>query len=51
MNGLGMLKKLRRVPSVSGGSTTTAPLGMKWKKLKFEHGVATNLNAEVVELT
>lgn len=44
LNQLGILKKLARVSSVSGGSITSAVLGMNWKKLSFDNnGVATNL--------
>ena len=33
LNQLGVMKKLSRVSSVSGGSITAALLGMNWKKL------------------
>ncbi|MFM7038469.1 MAG: patatin-like phospholipase family protein [Planctomycetaceae bacterium] len=44
LNEFGILKKLKRVSSVSGGSITAAVLGMNWKKLAFNPGgVAGNL--------
>jgi len=43
LNELGVLKKLKRVSSVSGGSITAAWLGLRWKDLKWADGKATNL--------
>jgi len=48
LNEAGILSKLRRVSSVSGGSITAGVLGHKWKRLVFSGGVATNLDAEVI---
>lgn len=49
MNELGLLPKLKRVSSVSGGSITAAFLGVQWNKLKFNrHGVAENFEELVV---
>lgn len=48
LNELGILSQLRRISSVSGGSITSALLGLKWKRLMFVNGIATNLEAEVV---
>ena len=48
LNEAGILAHLKRISSVSGGSITAAVLGYKWKRLKFEAGVVTNLAAEVV---
>lgn len=46
MNDLGLLGKLDRVSSVSGGSMTAAALAMAYPKLTFDtKGVATNLTA------
>lgn len=49
LNELGLLPKLKRISSVSGGSITSAFLGLKWRNLKFEAGVASNLGDEVVK--
>src|SRR3954452_7218379 len=44
LNELGLLKRLARVSSVSGGSITAGVLGLRWKELRFdEKGVAANL--------
>ena len=49
LNELGIMKKLARVSSVSGGSITAAVLGMNWKKLDFnDKGVATNLTEMLI---
>jgi NTE family protein len=48
LNELGLLPKLARISSVSGGSITAGVLGLKWKRLTFTGGVATNLGPEVV---
>jgi NTE family protein len=47
LNEAGLLAKLSRVSSVSGGSITAAVLGHQWKHLKFVQGVADNLNIVV----
>jgi len=50
LNEAGLLKKLSRVSSVSGGSITAGMLGLKWTKLNFNaHGTATNLSEEVIQ--
>ena len=49
LNELGMLARLDRISSVSGGSITAALLGLKWTRLDFVNGVARTLVAEVVE--
>lgn len=44
LNEAGLLKKLSRISSVSGGSITSGMLGLQWKKLSFDgQGTATNL--------
>lgn len=48
LNEAGILPKLKRISSVSGGSITAGVLGYKWKRLGFQNGVAANLMAEVV---
>ena len=41
LNEAGLLKKLGRISSVSGGSITAAVLGLHWKDLSFnEAGIA-----------
>lgn len=51
MNELGLLSKLDRVSSVSGGSMMAAALATAWPKLKFNaKGVATNLTSEFLSL-
>ncbi|HEY4312718.1 MAG TPA: patatin-like phospholipase family protein [Pirellulales bacterium] len=50
LNEAGLLSKLARVSSVSGGSITAAALGMKWQALNFNaDGVAQSLN-DVIDL-
>jgi NTE family protein len=49
LNEAGLLKGLKRISSVSGGSITSALLGLKWPKLAFDaSGRAQALEAEVV---
>jgi predicted acylesterase/phospholipase RssA len=48
LNETGLLAKLNRVSSVSGGSITAAQLGLKWRSLTFQNGVARNLKELVV---
>jgi NTE family protein len=49
LNEAGLLKKLSRVSSVSGGSITAGMLGLKWKTLNFDgQGVASNLLDAVI---
>jgi NTE family protein len=44
LNEAGLLKKLNRISSVSGGSITAGMLGLQWKKLNFNaQGMADNL--------
>lgn len=50
LNELGVLPRLSRVSSVSGGSICAGILGMNWSKLKFDaDGVATNLGEVFVK--
>jgi NTE family protein len=42
LNEVGLLGKLRRISSVSGGSITAGYLGLVWNKLQFNAGSATN---------
>lgn len=49
LNEAGLLKKLKRISSVSGGSITAGMLGLKWNSLSFNaQGVATNLVDAVI---
>jgi len=49
LNQIGLLPKLNRISSVSGGSITAAVLALKWQNgLRFEDGVAKNFTEEVV---
>jgi NTE family protein len=49
LNEAGWLRKLDRVSSVSGGSITAGLLGLRWNKLEFSDGVATNFDELVTE--
>ncbi len=49
MNELGLLPTLDRVSSVSGGSIAAGALARAWPSLAWSGGVATNLQALVVE--
>jgi NTE family protein len=42
LNEVGLLGKLRRISSVSGGSITAGYLGLLWNKLQFNAGKAAN---------
>jgi NTE family protein len=45
----GLLKSIKRISSVSGGSITAGVLGLKWKKLKFDAAsVQTDFVPQVV---
>jgi len=48
LNELGYLPKLKRISSVSGGSITAGLLGLKWGRLVFDGGIASNFDREVV---
>ncbi len=49
LNEAGLLKKMDRISSVSGGSIAAAMLGVRWKQLNFQNDVATNLMEQVIE--
>lgn len=50
LNEIGLLKKLARVSSVSGGSITAGVLGLNWNRLDFDSdGRARNLSTLLVE--
>ena len=49
LNEAGLLRGLKRVSSVSGGSITAGVLGLKWRSLGFdEDGIARGFHDEVV---
>ncbi|MBF0173130.1 MAG: patatin-like phospholipase family protein [Magnetococcales bacterium] len=49
LNELGWLQRIDDITSVSGGSITSAHLGLQWSKLHFDsQGVATNFQQVVV---
>lgn len=48
LNEVGLLQVLKRVSSVSGGSMTAGLLGLRWKELNFQNGIAQNLTNAVV---
>jgi NTE family protein len=47
LNKMGVLPKLKRVSSVSGGSITSGLLAVKWPSLSFDGNVATNFVEQV----
>ena len=50
LNDVGLLPKIERISSVSGGSITAGVLGLKWSTLAFNAaGVAQRFQAEVVD--
>jgi NTE family protein len=48
LNEIGLLARLNRVSSVSGASIAAAQLGLKWRELRFQDGVAQNLKELVI---
>src|SRR3954452_7636148 len=49
LNEIGLLQKLNRVSSVSGGSITSGTLAVKWRELQFDNDSAKNLIELVVK--
>jgi NTE family protein len=49
LNELGVLRKLDRLSSVSGGSITAGWLALSWTGLQWAEGVAANFRARVVD--
>ena len=50
LNEAGILKRLNRISSVSGGSITAGVLGMKWKTLQFQNDVAENFQEVIAPI-
>jgi NTE family protein len=48
LNEVALLRKIKRISSVSGGSITAGVLGTSWKDLKFTDDVAVNFVVERV---
>lgn len=48
LNQLGLLGKIGRISSVSGGSITAGMLAAAWKDLDFQSGIAAALDARVI---
>jgi NTE family protein len=48
LNEMGLLEKLDRISSVSGGSITAGVLGLNWNRLRFQNGVAQAFDSAVV---
>ena len=48
LNELGVLGRLARISSVSGGSITAALLGLRWSQVGFQNGVASGFQSLVV---
>jgi len=50
LNELGLLRKLNRISSVSGGSITSGALAVAWPRLAFDdNGIASRFSEELVE--
>jgi NTE family protein len=49
LNEIGLLQRLSRVSSVSGGSITAAQLGLQWQSLDFQNGIASNLTELIID--
>jgi NTE family protein len=47
LNEVALLRKIKRISSVSGGSITAGVLGMSWKDLQFTDDVAVNFDIVV----
>jgi NTE family protein len=47
LNEVGLMRKIKRMSSVSGGSITAGVLGTSWKDLKFTFDVAVNFDVVV----
>src|SRR5262249_24175367 len=47
LNEVALLRKIRRISRVSGGSVTAGVLGMTWRDLTFEEDIARNFDVVV----
>src|ERR1700730_18981396 len=47
LNEVALLRKIKRISSVSGGSITAGVLGTSWTDLKFTADVATNFDVVI----
>lgn len=50
MNEVGLLSRINRISSVSGGSITAGVLALAWPKLAFANGIATKMGLFVDEV-
>lgn len=50
LNEVGLLSRLRRISSVSGGSITAGALALAWPKLGFANGIAASIGIFVDEV-
>lgn len=50
LNEVGLLSKLKRISSVSGGSITAGALGLAWKDLDFNAGIGRRFDAFVAKV-
>jgi NTE family protein len=50
LNELALLRKIKRISSVSGGSITAGVLGTSWKDLQFTNDVAVNFDAVIARV-
>lgn len=48
LNELGILGRVERVSSVSGGSITAAALGVAWERMEWRNGIASDFEERVV---
>lgn len=49
LNEIGLLTKLNRISSVSGGSITAGVLALNWRNLDFQNGTARNFEEVIVK--
>lgn len=49
LNEMGILSQISRVSSVSGGAILAGCLAVRWTRLSFQSGIATNFDDEIVQ--